>query len=234
MTTLAVLAYHKVGNPPPASWETWYLIPETTFRGQLAELRDAGWRAIGLAELVAGLDEPGSLPERAALITFDDGYRSTGNAALRGLEDFGYPAVVFVPTDYIGGHNSFDAGTDEPEEPLCGLADLRALERRGISVQSHCASHRSLSALGPSEREDELARSKAALEAGLGRPVTAVSYPYGDPGPEPLDETLVRLGYRAGFLYGGGPVALGEADRYRLPRIAMGPDTDLAAELAAA
>jgi peptidoglycan/xylan/chitin deacetylase (PgdA/CDA1 family) len=234
LRTVVVLGYHKVGAPPAGSWETWYLIPEETFRRQLDDLGRHGWEVVDLERFLAGLDEPDLLPERTALITFDDAYRSICDAALRGLREFGYPAVLFVPSDYIGRTNDFEADTDEPRERLCDVDDLRELERNGISVQSHCASHRPFSSLTESEQAFELARSKGALEGALGRRVGAVSYPYGDAGRDPdAAERLLRcLGYRAAFVYGGGRFAAEAAARYRLPRLAVGPDTDLAEELA--
>ncbi len=234
LRTVVVLGYHKVGDPPPGSWKTWYLVPEETFRRQLDDLGRHGWEVVDLERFLTGLDEPDLLPERAALITFDDGYRSIRDAALRGLREFGYPGVLFVPSDYIGRTNDFEADTDEPRERLCDVHDLRELERNGISVQSHCASHRPFSSLAESEQAYELARSKGALEGALGKQVDAMSYPYGDAGrdPDAAARLLRCLGYRAGFLYGGGPFAAEAADRYRLPRLAVGADTDLGEELA--
>src|SRR5262249_41433636 len=116
--TLAILGYHKVGAPLPGAWETWYYVPEATFLNQLSYLRDNGWQVIDLETLLQGLADPTRLPQRAALITFDDGYRCVLEVALPCLLRFGYPAVHFVPTDYIGGRNWFDQGA-EPEEPIC-------------------------------------------------------------------------------------------------------------------
>ena len=41
------------------------------------------------------------LPEKAVLITFDDGYRDTLENALPVLQKHGYPAVIFVPVAYM-------------------------------------------------------------------------------------------------------------------------------------
>jgi hypothetical protein len=83
------------------------------------------------------------------------------------------------------------------------------------------------------EQEIELRHSKMVLEAGLGKPVKIISYPYGDDGeaPEELDHIL-QLGYRAGCLYGGELFSLPVTEPFRLTRLAMGPDTDLAEALA--
>jgi peptidoglycan/xylan/chitin deacetylase (PgdA/CDA1 family) len=241
---LAILGFHKIGEPPPDGWETWFYIPEATFVEHLSYLQGSGWQVIDLATFLKGLTAPNSLPERSALLTFDDGYRSMRTVALPWLLRFGYPAVLFVPTDFIGARNTFDAA--EPEEALCDWNDLAELERQGVSVQSHGASHRPLSDLTPVEQEEELRRSKTTLEAGLGKRVEVFSYPYGDDGVssypygadgarsqvlQKVRETLIRTGYQAAYLYGGGPTRLPAADPYRLTRLAVGPDTDLQAEL---
>jgi len=242
--TLAILGFHKIGEPPPDGWETWFYIPEAAFVEQLTYLQRSGWQVIDLATLLKELAAPNSLPERAALLTFDDGYRSMRTVALPWLLRFGYPAVLFVPTEFIGARNTFDAA--EPDEALCTWDDLVKLERGGVSVQSHGVSHRPLSELSPAEQEEELRRSRATLEAGLGKRVEVFSYPYGDDGLSSypygddgassqvlrkVRETLKRAGYRAALLYGGGPTRLPAADPYRLTRLAVGPDTDLQAEL---
>src|SRR5690349_16179849 len=132
MKTLAILGYHKIGPPPPGGWETWFYIPEETFLEQLATLRASGWRVIDAQAFLEGLARPEILPERAALITFDDGYRSNLEVAVPLLQRFDYPAVMFVPTAFIGGRNTFDGGA-EPDEPICDWEDLGELERCGVS-----------------------------------------------------------------------------------------------------
>jgi peptidoglycan/xylan/chitin deacetylase (PgdA/CDA1 family) len=231
--TLAILGFHKVGVPPPGSWETWYNIPEAIFVGYLTYLRENGWQVLDVAALLRGLAAPETLPERAAVLTFDDGYRTIVECALPRLCEFGYPGVLFIPTDFIGGYNDFDANTRWPREAICGWAELRELERGGISVQSHGASHRAFSELDLKAVETELVRSRAVLEDGLGKPVEVFSYPYGDAGAdrEAVRDALRRAGYRAACLYGDGPNFLPIVDPYRLERLAMGPDTDLQAEL---
>ena len=229
---VAVLAFHKIGEPPPLGWESWYYVPEPTFARYLETLDEEGWQVIGLDTFLRCLAGSERLPERAALLTFDDGYQSIRDSALSVLRQFDCPAVLFVPTDYIGGRNGFDVDC-EPEEAICDWDDLRELERLGISIQPHGASHRSFSELDPAEQDAELRRSKAILETGLGKLVEVFSFPYGDDGADPAATAMLlgRADYRAAFLYGGGPIRLPVTDSYRLARLAMGPDTDLRAML---
>ena len=232
MPRLAVLAYHKIGAPPPGAWETWYSVPEATFRAQLAYLAETGWQPLDVAAFVAGLADPETLPPRSALVTFDDGYATLVRSALPAMREAGWPGAVFVPTGYVGATSAWDANTSEPEEALCTWEELEEVERGGLSVQSHGVSHRTFSALDARGVEEELAGSQAALEERLGREITLFAFPYGDAGdPDVVGPALARAGYRAAFLYGGGTLELPAADRFRLTRVAVGADTDLEAEL---
>jgi peptidoglycan/xylan/chitin deacetylase (PgdA/CDA1 family) len=227
---VAILGYHKIGEPPPGGWASWFYVPERTFAEQLGVLRDGGWELIDLDRFLAGLVDPEALPDRAALLTFDDGYRSMHAVTLPWLRECAAPAVLFVPVDHVGGRNVFDSGV-EPDEPLCDWDELRELAANGVAIQSHAASHRRFSELSAGDRRAELVRSRRVIEERLGLPVVALAFPYGDPGPEPGD-VLASCGYQVAFLYGGGPVRLPVPDPFRVQRIAMGPDTDLRAKLA--
>ena len=233
--TVAVLGYHKIGPPPPGSWKTWYAIPLDVFLEQLHTLEQCGWNVIDAATFVAGLDDPALLPPRATLITFDDAYRMLLGAARECLTGRGYPSVVFAPTALIGGRSQWDEGTEQPVEDLCNWDELRALERSGMSVQSHGVSHRAFSDLSPSQIERELVDSKAMLERRLEKPIELFAYSYGDAGQDQavVDAAAALAGYRGAFLYDGHPMALPARERYRLERIPMGPDTHLEAELGA-
>jgi len=232
---LAILGFHKIGGPPAGGWDTWFYVSEATFSALLSQLQENAWHVIDLQTFLVGLAAPTSLPKRSVLLTFDDGYQSMRQVALPWLLRFGYPGLLFVPTDYIGKCNEFDAGI-EPQEAICDWDDLRELERHGVSVQSHGASHRRFSELASAELEEELRRSKATLEAGLGKPVEVIAYPFGDGGvnQQAVQRALERTGYRAACLYGGGPNRLPVANPYRLARLAIGPDTNLQAALAPA
>ena len=229
---LAILSFHKIGHPPPDGWETWNYIPEAIFVEQLSQLGTMGWEVIDVDLMLQGLEQPHLLPERAALLTFDDGYASMVTVTLPVLERFGYPGVSFVPTDFIGRTNVWDVD-NEPEERICDWDELRHLEAGGVSVQSHSASHPWFSSLTLGELHRELQRSKAALEDGLQTPVDVLAFPYGDEGRDSGDvrQALQVTGYRAACLYGGGPSGVPVSDPYRLGRLTMGPDTDLPSAL---
>lgn len=230
---LAILGFHQIGEPSAGNWKTWFYISEAIFVDQLRYLRDQGWQILDVHAFLTGLAAPESLPERSALLTFDDGHRSIRDVALPCLRQFGFPGVLFVPTQYIAGHNTFDKGM-EPIEPICDWDDLRELERGGVSIQSHAVSHRRFSELDSAEREEELLVSKRVLESTLEKAVDVLAFPYGDNGgnDQAIADALTRTGYRAACLYGGGALSLPVVEPFRLARVAMGPDTKLDAVLA--
>ena len=89
-----------------------------------------------------------------------------------------------------------------------------------IDIGAHSVTHAALPALAPEQQRDEIAQSKAQLEAMLGRAVQHFAYPFGDQSAE----TAVLL-RQAGFLSSctteHGAVRAG-ADLFQLPRIAVG------------
>ncbi|MCA8958058.1 MAG: polysaccharide deacetylase family protein [Planctomycetes bacterium] len=228
--TVAVLAFHKIGEPPRGGWQTWNYIAEAVFCEQLAVLRDAGYAAVDVHAFRAGLRDPATLPDRCALLTFDDGYRTMLTVAEPLLARYGYPAVCFVPTDFVGGHNSWDHG-NEPDEPICSWDELAELQRRGVAIQSHGASHRQVSTLDDAALQREVCASRACLEERLGTAVDLLAFPYGDDGGAArcaaVGTVLQRAGYAAAFRYKGGLQRLPSAQPFALTRVAMGPDTDL-------
>ena len=88
MRQVAILGFHKIGEPPDG-WESWFYVPETTFVGHMNYLKENDWQVVSLGALLAGLAAPETLPERAAVLTFDDGSRSIRDVALPRLLRFG-------------------------------------------------------------------------------------------------------------------------------------------------
>jgi peptidoglycan/xylan/chitin deacetylase (PgdA/CDA1 family) len=91
---------------------------------------------------------------------------------------------------------------DDPHAPLT-VSEVSALaETRGFEIGSHTASHPILARASVEEQRDEIARSKACLEAWTGRSVRAFAYPNGRPRVDYTAETVAivrELGFDAAF-----------------------------------
>jgi len=99
-TRLPVLMYHEV-VPDGGKCSAW-MVTATRFREDMQWLADNGYTAVSAGELAAG----NPLPERAVLITFDDGYRSNYTLAYPIVVEHRMKAVISL----IGHH--LDDGDD--------------------------------------------------------------------------------------------------------------------------
>src|SRR6202451_2570568 len=95
--TLSILMYHKVNDLP----DNPTTVPVRKFDEQLARLGELGYNVVDLDAVLYHYTLGSPLPEKAVLITFDDGYRDTLENALPVLEKHGYSAVIFIPVAYM-------------------------------------------------------------------------------------------------------------------------------------
>lgn len=232
LRTLAVLRFGTVAKPNEESWLSTNILSVEKFDELLGWLhREGRWKALTAEELVDGLEERAELPERALLITFDGGCRSLLDLGLRVLRKYRCPAMTFVPTDFVGRRVTLD-GIDDPIT-VCTWEELRVLERNDVSIQSQGIGRRRFSRLDQVRQAREVSESREAIRVHVGRPASLFAYPQGDLGKEPeaTERLVADAGYTAAFAMGGRVVSLPSADRFRLTRIPVGPETDVRAAL---
>jgi peptidoglycan/xylan/chitin deacetylase (PgdA/CDA1 family) len=191
-----VLCYHALSEDWPAALST----TPARFAAQLRLLKRRGYRAVTFSELVAGSDEG-----KRVAITFDDGYKSVGRLAKPLLDEVGYSATVFVPTDMVGwagpvawpGVDRWLGGPYEQELIPHTWDELRALADDGWEIGSHTRSHPHLTTLDDERLRAELHGSRRRCEDELGRRCTSIAYPYGDYDAR-VSAAAERAGYEAG------------------------------------
>jgi peptidoglycan/xylan/chitin deacetylase (PgdA/CDA1 family) len=194
-TRVPILMYHRIaGSGAPATWR--YRVTPDAFARQLAVLRDAGYRSLDLDEWRDAVRSRHPLAGRPVVLTFDDGHADFATEAWPLLERFGFSAIVFLVADRIGATAAWEAMRGE-EPPLLGWEAISELAAKGIVFGSHSASHARLTGLDPVAATDELARSRAILSRGLGRPVDAIAYPHGA-----QDAVVRHLAGACGYTFG--------------------------------
>ena len=94
---------------------------------------------------------------------------------------------------------------------------MRKLAEEGVSFGAQPASRQRLTALTTVEVVREVARARATLQQGLGRPVSSFAYPLGA-----VDERVAHLvgacGYSYGLQVGSAPCTLADG-LLELPRL---------------
>lgn len=199
VTRVPVLMYHRVGKAGNA-WEARYCISPASFAAHMHTLANGGYRAVTIDDLVRWLEGGPPLPDRAIVITFDDGFRGVREHALPVLEAMGWPFTVFLVSDLIGQSDVWTkhSNPDGLTHPLLDAEEIRDMQRRGVTFHSHTRSHPSLPTLDDATLMDELAGSRAALAELLGHEVSYLAYPYGHL-DERVEAAARAAGYRAAF-----------------------------------
>lgn len=97
---LLVVMYHGVTRnnyTPPV----WTQLPLKIFHRQLEFLR-SHYKPIALRDFTAAIRGERTLPERAVLVTFDDGLSNNYSCAFPLLQQLGIPAAIFLTVGLIG------------------------------------------------------------------------------------------------------------------------------------
>lgn len=216
VSQVLVLCYHAVS-------ETWPAATSVRPGDLSAQLRMLARRGYHGATLLDALTAPKR--DRTVAVTFDDAHRSVLDLARPVLDEVGFPATVFVPTDYAGtdtpmGWEGYDRwlGTDhEPELRCLSWDQLIELQDAGWEIGSHTCSHPHLTQVTDEELERELLESRRACETQTGRPCVSFAYPYSDQDDRTVEATR-RAGYGIAVTVGHGcepPMPL------RWPRVAV-------------
>lgn len=199
-TAVPILVYHRFAATALDSMT----LSLARFEAQLGLIERLGGRVIAMDELLAWRrGEQARLPERALVLSADDGHRSQYEQMAPRLRERGWPVTLFVYPSAIS-----NASYAMRWEQLQALA-----AGPGCSVQSHSYWHpdflreRRRQAPGEFRRfvDDQLRRAKRVLEQRLQHEVSQLAWPFGLSDPE-LWAQATACGYRAGFVLGNRSV----------------------------
>ncbi|MGD2168053.1 MAG: polysaccharide deacetylase family protein [Gammaproteobacteria bacterium] len=213
-----VFMYHHVDEDTPASTS----VSPDRFVAHLNYLDENDFVVLPLMETLGRLRKGETIPDKAVVITFDDGYDSVLTRAAPELERRGWPFTVFVTTQYVdqefGSYLSWD--------------DLRTLARMGATIGNHTTTHAHLIRRRQGESHAQWRERVSAdiddaadrIGAELGNAVIpALAWPYGeyDVALKQIvaDLGLIALGQHSGAI---GP----ESDWLALPRFPVATGFD--------
>jgi biofilm PGA synthesis lipoprotein PgaB len=137
---LTILGYHEIAEGNDAL-VPMYTVTPTNFVRQMDWLRNNGYHFVGMNDVLADYAGKKPLPDKAVLITFDDGYRSVYVHAFPILKLFNAPAVVALVGSWMdvpeSGKVNFD-GHSIPRTDLLSWEELREMTKSGlVEVASH-------------------------------------------------------------------------------------------------
>ncbi len=152
--------------------QVWFDTTAAELRQHFEQIREAGVTPISADQLYRHLRDGEPLPEKAILLTFDDGYLGQYDNAYPLLQEFNYPATYYVQTGFVGVPTSKDHFTWE---------QMQQMDREGlVSFAAHTITHPAdLRDLEDDQLQRELVESKLLMEEKLGHPIVHFAYPSG-------------------------------------------------------
>ncbi len=211
---IPVLMYHALEDAQhPAGakdqGEQLYILSTDKFREQMQYLHANGFKTYLLKELINLND----WPQKAVVLTFDDGHESNYTLALPILQEFGFKAEFFITTGWIGTKHFL-----KPEQ-IIGLCET------GMGIGSHSVTHPYFDDLSDEEIIKELNDSKHSLQKILNQKITSFSVP----GGRFKNSTMINIAKNANYktIYSSCPSVFTKSTScFKIPRIAIGANTN--------
>jgi hypothetical protein len=171
-TALPILTFHAIDDTASI-----ISCAPRVFEQGMATLRSRDYRAVGLAEALTCLRRKARFPDRAFVLTFDDGFQTVYTEAFPVLQRYGMSATVFLT---VGASPSSHARLPEREgRAMLSWSEVREMQAGGIDFGAHTLTHPDLTRLSEDEIAREMSESKSAIENALGITVTSFAYPFG-------------------------------------------------------
>jgi peptidoglycan/xylan/chitin deacetylase (PgdA/CDA1 family) len=173
VSLLRVLVYHRIEDPAHPRTDINPDLASATaaeFERQVRHLTRY-YHPVGADEVLAAVGRRHRLPSRAALVTFDDGYRDFLELAWPILERYQVPSILFVPTAYV----------EQPERIFWWDAVWQTLTRTTQVVGDPLIAFRAqvirLKSLPPRQRSAEVSHLSERLGVRPEPPRAVLSWP---------------------------------------------------------
>ena len=173
------------------------------FDEQMRYLKSHGYHTITLSDMLGFLHYEKTIPQKAVVVTIDDGYRSAYQIAYPILRKYGFVASLFVYTDFVGSCKN-----------AVTWDQLREMKSHGFDIGSHTLSHCNLIQKKEDEKASdflsritkELRESKTLIDENLDQDTFSIAFPYGYYNAKVL-AICDKTGYKLGFTVkrGGNP-----------------------------
>ncbi len=200
MARLPVLMYHYV-EPWPADADearkNLTVRPED-FAAQMQYLAENGYATVSLYDLLDALSLGRTLPEKAVVLTFDDGYRGLMEYALPVMQRYGFAGTVFVITEF----------SDRELPAYLTWPQVRQLFGLGWRIEPITKTHTPLAGQPRDKQLYEMLGSIETIQANLGVRPRFFAYPMGK-----YDELTLQLA-REMHLWGGVTTGGGRLHAY--------------------
>ncbi|MDX1397668.1 MAG: polysaccharide deacetylase family protein [Oceanospirillum sp.] len=209
----SILMYHHISAETPPSTST----RPDVFVQHLDLLEREGFQVWSLERVADHLQKGQAMPDKVAVITFDDAYISVYDTAMPILVERNLPFTIFVNAEPVNLGKSLYMSWEQ----------LLSAKQKGATIANHSLNHQHMVRRLEGESEpqwldrmrDQVVQNQHELIKHLGKTPKLFAYPYGEFNPL-LEQLLAELGYLA-FGQQSGP-ASDSTSLQGIPRYAAG------------
>ena len=149
---LTILMYHN--TLAKGKKQSVYCINQDSLRKDFEYLKTNGYNVISCKSLIECVDNGAPLPDKAVILTFDDGYLNNMTYALPLLEEYGYSGVFSVVGDYTAYDKNGKGGGDFIYFGWDDIAEVSKNSNVEIGLHSY-SMHNTRPRLGVSQLKSE-------------------------------------------------------------------------------
>jgi peptidoglycan/xylan/chitin deacetylase (PgdA/CDA1 family) len=191
---IPILMYHSLSRHAQPRFRKYALSP-ARFAEQMAYLARQHYETFTVSQYVKSRTTNIPLPDRAAVLTFDDGFADFFEEALPVLKHYGIVATIYISTAFVNGTSHFLQREQETDRLMLTWEQLIEISASGIECGAHSHRHLQLDVVPMNIARSEITYCKEILEEKLNQTITSFAYPYGY--YRPAVQNLVR---QAGYL----------------------------------
>ena len=222
-----ILAYHDVSEINSPQYSELYSTKPGRFFEQI-EFLQQNFNLVSLDEIISA----NSSVKPMVAITFDDGFLSVKELALKFLKAQNIPFAVFlnqtaIKENYLPYDQFDEINRRYKTQVYLNANDIRDLHKDGVIIGSHTSNHRTIANCDEKILGEEIDENKKFLEDLIGEKVLHFAIPYGK--KEHYNEKSVAHCQTAGhqFIYSTNPIYFSKAvnSETLIPRIGISNQT---------
>lgn len=230
---MPILTYHYFQTEPSKNYA---VVTGEEFEAMIVKLKSLGYTFIDARDLKEAIYNTGELPEKAAMISIDDGYRNNYDIAFPILKKHNVKATIFVVGSYMGKEDRFLTWDMIKEMSDSGLVDIENHTYNMHSYQDETDKKIPKMAYKYSYESDEdyleritddLIKNNLIIEKYTGKKPVAISYPGGF-WNDIIQKACVESGILMGFVGANdNNFDMNSSSIYRIKRYNIYPNQDL-------
>ncbi|MDO9239513.1 polysaccharide deacetylase family protein [Methylicorpusculum sp.] len=178
MSRFVILMYHMISEPRTTT-EKRYACPPQQFEKHIQMLLDNNYTPISIDQVWNYYSENIPLPDKAVLISLDDGFEDNYLNAFPVFKRYNIPAIIYLASGVIGHINTWMVAPAFSQRKMLSWEQIKEMSNEGIQFGSHTVTHSQLDKLSNDEAYQELIDSKQSIENHLGCECSHFAYPFG-------------------------------------------------------